>query len=99
MSQLRESAIEDAKIHYKESEWLSPQDWTEYVSRVRSGVQVGPAAEVLAEVGKEALCRAWGVPFAEWWERSGAWFTLYNHTFLAAIEVLVIEARASKETR
>lgn len=89
MTTLHQCAIRDAELTYAEADWWGPREWLDYVGRVRRGQEVGPAADALAEIGREALCRAWGVDLHLWPVQSGGWFREYDGIFTSAIEVLV----------
>lgn len=88
MKLLERQAIRDTGIDFDESH-RTLAEWIDLCASIRRGDSVGPAVDVLAEIGRPALCRAWDVSAEAWDHESGAWCKRYNTTWCAAIELLV----------
>lgn len=64
----------------------------EWCALARAG-SAWPAAAALGELGREALCRAWGVYLARWDADSAAWFATYHAAWCKALERLLEQER------
>jgi hypothetical protein len=82
------AATRDAEADYQEDR-RPLVERLEQCTRIRCGRDAGPAVDRLAQVGRDALCRAWGVDPAEWDHKSGLWFATYNAAWCAAVESLI----------